>query len=127
DVLALFDAADPNGVTAVRNETTVPSQTLFLLNNPFVREQALHFARGVMAAKTDDASRLRAAYRRALGRPPSAEAGAEALSVLDEYGAEARRLKRDVPASGGREPPVEAAWQSFCQALLCSNEFLYVD
>ena len=44
DVLALFDAADPNGVTAVRNETTVASQSLFLLNNPFVREQARFFA-----------------------------------------------------------------------------------
>ena len=40
DVLSLFDAADPNGVTAIRNETTVASQGLFLLNHPVVREQS---------------------------------------------------------------------------------------
>ena len=33
-------ASDPNAVTAVRNDTTVASQALFLLNHPFAREQA---------------------------------------------------------------------------------------
>ncbi|MFM7151349.1 MAG: DUF1549 and DUF1553 domain-containing protein, partial [Gemmataceae bacterium] len=45
DVFSLFDSADPNGVTPARNDTTVASQALFLLNHPFVREQSLHFAR----------------------------------------------------------------------------------
>jgi hypothetical protein len=119
DVLALFDAADPNGVSAVRNETTVPAQTLFLLNNPFVRAQALHFARALGAEKKD-ADRVRAAYRRSLGRLPSEEEVEEALEFLADYTAEARRRKRggDVRLAG---------WQSFCQVLLCSNEFLYVD
>jgi mono/diheme cytochrome c family protein len=52
DVLALFDAADPNGVSAVRNETTVASQSLFLLNSPFVRDQAARFAQGLLASQT---------------------------------------------------------------------------
>ena len=64
-MLALFDAADPNGVTAVRNDTTVPSQSLFLLNSPFVREQARHFAERLLAddEATDD-------ERIAAGAPP---------------------------------------------------------
>jgi hypothetical protein len=114
DVLALFDAADPNGVTAVRNETTVPAQTLFLLNNPFVREQARHFADGLLAQLQKDDDRVRAAYARALGRPPSGAEIDEALAFLAGYERGSRRGKR-------------AAWQSFCQMLLCCNEFLYVD
>jgi mono/diheme cytochrome c family protein len=122
DVLALFDAADPYAVTAVRNETTVPSQALFLLNNPFVREQALHFARSLLAdARSSDADRLRAAYARALGRPPAAVELTEAAGFIKDYTTAARAKGR--PDADCRL----AAWQSYCQLLFCSNEFLYVD
>jgi hypothetical protein len=121
DVLALFDAADPNGVTAVRNETTVASQTLFLLNNPFVRTQALDFARSLCARPMTDSERTCAAYLRAFGRPPSQEEVEEALTFLGDYTATARRSK---PSEADARL---AAWQRLCQALLCSNEFLYVD
>ena len=46
--LSLFDAADPNGVTAIR-ETTVASQGLFLLNHPVVREQSRAMAKRLLA------------------------------------------------------------------------------
>ena len=95
DVLALFDAADPNGVTAVRNDTTVPSQTLFLLNNPFVRDQSLHFAKLLLAdAKIADKERIRNAYLRSLGRPASAEEVRIGLDFVEGYIADARKLGR---------------------------------
>jgi hypothetical protein len=118
DVLALFDAADPNAVSAVRNDTTVPAQALFLLNNPFVRAQALHFAQSLLAdSKADDCGRVRLAHVRALGRPATDDEVREALAYLDGYAAKAK------PGSDARL----AAWQSYCQVLFCSNEFLYVD
>jgi hypothetical protein len=118
DVLALFDAADPNAVSAVRNDTTVPAQALFLLNNPFVRAQALRFARSLLAdTKADDAGRVRSAHLRALGRPATDDEVREALAYLDSYAARAK------PGGDARL----AAWQSYCQVLFCSNEFLYVD
>ena len=121
DVLSLFDAADPNAVAAVRNDSTVPPQALFMLNNPFVREQALHLAQSLLADATTDAGRLRSAYERALGRPPSADELADATVFLGEYAA---RLK----AKGRPEAEARlAAWQSYCQMLFCTNEFLYVE
>jgi cytochrome c553 len=118
DVLALFDAADPNAVSAVRNDTTVPSQALFLLNSPFVRAPALWFARSLLAdAGADDAARVRSAHLRTLGRPATDDEVREALAYLDGYAARAKS------APDARL----AAWQSYCQALFCSNEFLYVD
>jgi len=122
DVLALFDAADPNGVTAVRNDTTVPAQSLFMLNNPFVRERALDFARLLLAdGKLDESGRIALAYARALGRPPEAEDLAEALAYLRDYAARAA-------APGKNEDAVNLdAWQSYCQLLFCTNEFMYVD
>jgi hypothetical protein len=117
DVLALFDGADANAVSAVRNETSVPAQGLYLLNNPFVRGQALHFARSLLKETTDDAGRVRSAYRRALGRPPTDDEISEAREYLDAY---ARRVRVGTDAR-------LAAWQSYCQMLFCLNEFLYVD
>jgi cytochrome c553 len=122
DVLALFDAADPYAVTAVRNETTVPAQTLFLLNDPFVRQQALHFAQSLLAdATADEAERLRAAYGRALGRPPSAGELAEGAAFLGQYVDKAQKAGRSAAQAS------LAAWQSYCQLLFCLNEFLYVE
>src|SRR5205814_9299068 len=95
DVLALFDAADPNGVTAVRNDTTVPAQTLFLLNSPLVRDQALFYARSVTAdPKATDRERIVAAYNLALGRLASPAEVRDAVAFLEAYVADARRLGR---------------------------------
>ena len=122
DVLALFDAADPNGVTTLRNETTVPSQALFLVNSPFVRGQALSFARSLLAdTSLDDAGRIDRAHARALGRHARPEEIAEALDYVAAWTESTAGQAR--PADSRREE----AWQSWCQALLCSNEFAYLD
>jgi dipeptidyl-peptidase-4 len=118
DVLALFDPADPNGVTAARNDTTVPAQALFMLNNPFVREQALHFAQSLLADnRATDAERLRSAYARALGRLATPAEQKEAADYLHDYASRGR--------PGGNNHL--AAWQSYCQMLFCANEFLCLD
>ena len=114
DVLALFDMADPNGVTTVRNDTTVPSQSLFLLNSPFVRGQAKHFAQRLLgdAPATDD-DRVQRAHALVLAR------GATAAEL-----AEAREFLAAVVA---KTKDHTAAWQSYCQMLFCQNEFLYCE
>jgi cytochrome c553 len=120
DVLALFDAADANAVTAQRNETTTPAQALFLLNHPFVRAQARGFATRVRATSRSDAARIHQAYRLALGRPARDAEVASGVAFLKRY--QARAVAR------GRKPSALAdAWQSYCQVLLCGNEFLYVE
>ncbi|MGE5191340.1 MAG: DUF1553 domain-containing protein [Deltaproteobacteria bacterium] len=122
DVLALFDAADPNNVTAVRNDTTVPSQSLFLLNSRFVREQSQHFARRLLAdEKATDEVRCDRAHRLALGRPASADEQKLAMRFLDAY------LKATVAQARPEAERRLSAWQSYCQTLFCANEFLYVE
>ena len=122
DVLTLFDSADPNSVTAVRNETTVTPQALFLLNNPFVREQALHFAKRLLAdAGETDANRIRTAYRLALGRDPTDDETKTSLAFVAQYANRAMKLGYQ------RDSARLSAWQSYCQTMLCRNEFLYVD
>jgi mono/diheme cytochrome c family protein len=122
DLFALFDGADPNGVTAVRNDTTVASQALYLMNHPFVRDQAAHLAKRILSdAKATDAERVAIGFRAALGREPRAEEVKEITAFLTRY--EKLAGEKGLTPEAARS----AAWQSFCQTLLCRNEFLYVE
>ncbi|MFN8856828.1 MAG: DUF1553 domain-containing protein, partial [Planctomycetaceae bacterium] len=127
DVLALFDAADPNGVTAVRNETTVAPQSLFLMNKPLVRDSDLELARRLTARQTADGGGLTddqlvvEAHRQVLGRSATEAELTEARDFLSMAQTISADPSADVTARR------LSAWQSYCQALLCSNEFLYVE
>ncbi len=109
--LAIFDGADTGASTAARVTSTTTLQSLYLLNDPFVHEQAMHFAARVKAAKSQDRERVEWAYRMALGRSPTSEEAVRAL----EY------LKRVAEVSKG-DP-----WESFARALFRLNEFVYVN
>ena len=121
DVLAIFDVADANAVTTKRNETTVPSQAAFLLNNPFALKQAEAFARRVVSSSGDESSRVGLAYEIALCRQPTADELNSASSFLAEY--QDQLHHRDADTS---EPEL-TAWSRYCQLLFCLNEFLYVE
>lgn len=67
--LEVFDFAEQGMVTGSRDTTTVPTQALYLLNDPFVRKQALALAeRVVQQPNLSDVERVNLVYRLALGR-----------------------------------------------------------
>ena len=113
--LALFDGPDPNSSTAQRGVTTVPTQALFFLNNPFVHEQADRFAQRLLAEPGDDSRRIERAYRLALGRPPTDGERREAVEYLREA----------APTPGAER--TRQAWAGLARVLFASNEFIYVD
>ena len=122
DVLALFDGADPNSVVTVRGDTTVPSQELFLLNSPLMRQLARSFAERILAdAKLSDPQRIELAHVTALGRQARPEELEQAVAFLDAY------AKSPIVQSRPEAERRMSAWQSYCQALLCQNDFLYCD
>jgi Protein of unknown function (DUF1553)/Protein of unknown function (DUF1549)/Planctomycete cytochrome C len=122
DALALFDAADPNTVTTARDDTTVPSQSLYLMNSSFVRDQSRRLGNRLLEDnRLDDPARIGQATLRCLGRAASHAETTATLAYLE-------RFAKELETTG--TSPAEArrgAWQSFCQVLFCSNEFLYVD
>ncbi len=72
--LTAFDFAIPEAHVPQRFLTTVPQQALFMMNSPFIMEEAQHVAqrRDVDAAPTDEA-RVNALYRVIYGRAPAPE------------------------------------------------------
>lgn len=71
--LSLFDLPNPNLVGAKREETTSPSQALFLMNNAFVQDEALHIARKLEQDKNlSEQDRIARAYLAVYQRQPTA-------------------------------------------------------
>jgi cytochrome c553 len=119
--LALFDGPDPNVTTDTRTRSTVPLQALYLMNNPFVTEQAKALAARLLRGSPEQWQSVRQGYELAWGRPPVDAEIEAARHYLDRYEQELSRL--DVPL---RTRELEA-WTSLARVLLCANEFVYVD
>ncbi len=117
--LALFDGADPNASTAERRTTTVPTQALFFLNDPFVHASAEKLAARVRATATAEPERVKAAYRLAVGRNPGPAEVTEAAEFLAAYRAEL--------TAAGKDAGESSVWAAFARVLFGSNEFLTVD
>ena len=92
ELFEVFDFADPSMVVGRRDASTVAPQALFLMNHPFVLEQARHAARRLLAEPgRDDPGRIDRAYRLALGRPPTAAELRIGLDCVDEAAPARRR------------------------------------
>jgi len=104
--LALFDFPNPVATTEQRIQTATPLQQLYFLNSEFIQSRAKALSARVAPLGDDDAARIRAAYRILFQR----EAAKEEIKLGLDY------LK-----SPG------ATWPRYAQALLGSNELLFVN
>jgi hypothetical protein len=79
----VFDLPEQNVTAGARNVSTVPTQALTLLNDPFVLQQAQIFAaRARKDAGDDRAKAVDLAYQMALTRPPTPTERTLALDLL---------------------------------------------
>lgn len=117
--LALFDGADPNATTAQRLATTVPTQALFFLNDPFIHGKAEKWAERLLSGSADETQQIDQAWLRAIGRAPTAMERAEATEFLAAYRTELTKVSPD--NVNGR------ALAAYLRTLIGSNEFLHVD
>jgi hypothetical protein len=115
----LFDAADATAIVDQRNVSIVAPQALFLLNHPLVQAQASRLAERARAARPQDADRIDRLYRWLFGRGASPDEQQLALALLEKWrGAGKGRAADEVEAR---------AWIQYCQVLICSNEFAFID
>jgi hypothetical protein len=113
-----FDYPNPDVSASQRLATTVPQQALFMLNSPFVQEQARRLARRpIIAAAESDEARIRALYRIIHQRAPERE----------EAEAARRFLQRPEEAAAMSGPETLSRVAEFAQVLLASNELAFVD
>ncbi len=104
-----------------RIASAVPLQSLTLLNDAFMLEQADCFAARVAASAGDSLSaRIEMAFRLAFARKPSAKELAASQLLIE-------KVAKSFAAE--KIPPAQAelkALAKLCHMLMCANEFLYV-
>jgi hypothetical protein len=116
-MMMLFDWPEHLVSIGRRSTTTIAPQALLFLNSPQGRQYAEGFARRLEGSPAEVA--VDRGYRVALGRPPADREKTLALDFLARQGAAYRR--------DGKPDPEHRALVDFCQALLSTNEFVYVD
>ena len=112
-----FDFPDPGTPTGRRNATNVATQALFFLNNDWLMQQAEALAK---RSHGGPEKRVGFLYETTLGRKPSATERASALKFVERFG---QALPESLPLAK-RE---DQSWAAFCQVLLQSNPFLYLN
>ena len=99
----------------------MPQQALYLMNSPFATEQAQLLAkREDVASITDHSARIDRMYKTLFARLPTA---AERQWSLDFIAAE----EQAIATGTSGQTPGAGTWEKFAQALLMTNEFMFVD
>jgi hypothetical protein len=115
--MKVFDAPAVATICTTRPSSTVPLQSLALLNSDFAVARAEAFARRLLSETTGSPKELvHRGWRIAAGRAPTDREAAIAAEFLQtqqaQYSGDEARLR---------------AVSDFCQMLLASNAFLYVE
>jgi len=114
--LALFDGANPDLVTGRRNDTTVPTQALYLLNSEFLLKEAKAVAKSAMLPGALPGTEVDQLYRTLLGRAPDPVERERALGLV-----------ADLSGGGEELSQVEEAVGHLAHLLMASTEFLYLE
>ncbi len=108
--LDVFDFATQGMVTGSRDTTTVATQALYLLNDPFVRRQSLAFAdRLLKQTDLNDAARVDLAYQLAMGRAATTAEIERGTNYLTDYAAAAREVPAPKIAQAPRQRAADKA------------------
>jgi hypothetical protein len=119
--LGVFDGADTNAATGLRQVSTTPQQALFMLNGEFVHDQAAHFGARLAKETSRPWERIETAFLAAFGRPATREEIDQGLVYI-------AKLQKPLEEAGTAEGDLsQAAWASYLRVLLSSNEFLFVE
>ena len=126
-MLEPFDMASLSPNCELRVNSTVAPQALMMMNNGLVIREAVKFADRVRQAVGEDLSaEVTFAWSTAFNRTPTSEQLAGAIAFINQ---QTQNIAAKIPADQvAKEPPAsQQALASFCQALLSTNSFLYVD
>lgn len=114
EMLTLFDFPDPSLPASAREQRTLPTQALYLMNAPEVVALAHRLAERVSGeTASDDAARCDLLHELCFGRPATR---AEQLRI-----AEFLKSQADKSPEGRL-----AAWSSVCQTLFAAAEFRFL-
>ena len=121
-----FDFVAPDNSAPKRLQTTVPQQALYLLNSSFIRQQTVALANRIsFRQNSGDSADLEQRIQDLFELIFSRKVTAEELQLGKKFLADHYDAKSSKAAAGQAEE--FSSWQEYVQALLLSNEFVFVD
>ncbi|MFY9255195.1 MAG: PSD1 and planctomycete cytochrome C domain-containing protein [Fuerstiella sp.] len=126
-MMTAFNFSDATQSCGKRDVTTVPTQALVLMNNPFVHGRSSKLAASIIANTDQTQLRVTQLWSAVYGRKPTA---AESVLAQQHLETQLERFQQ-LPATSAQESPSTSdealALASLAHVLLNSNEFIYVD
>jgi hypothetical protein len=121
-----FDTPNPFSTMGRRNVSNVPSQSLILMNDPFVRLQAEHWAKNILSKSGSGGSgissdemeiqdRVSHMFESAFARLPSPEEIALSRKFITEQAASRNVNESDL-----------SLWSDYAHGLINSKEFIFI-
>lgn len=132
EILTIFDITEGTVVSGSREVTNTPTQALYLMNSPFVAQQAEKFARKLLEAFPPSGpnpgigdrltERVRWAYSLCFSRWPTESELSAAQAFFTRFPATWQKGIK-FPIGLKDNAAIAAAWTSYCRALMASAEF----
>ncbi|AEL27563.1 protein of unknown function DUF1549 [Cyclobacterium marinum DSM 745] len=121
-MMTAFDRPTPFTTFGKRDVTNVPAQSLFLMNDPFIAEQANHMAIKLLNNRDliKDEDKINDAYLRAFARLPSADEMSKGLAFVNKT-----KIQLSSHAQTDKDLDV-LAWKEYCHALFNMKSFIYL-
>ncbi len=123
-VLEPFDLPELAPNCTQRPSSTVATQSLALLNSDFITAQSRFFAVRLTRQTQDIGTQVSEAWQLAFGQEIPEDKKAEAIDFVTQM---QELLTKDYELKKLDDDPVIDAVALFCQALLSSNQFLYIE
>ncbi len=110
-----FDMPVPFSSMGRRNVSNVPAQSLILMNDPFVVDQARQWAARVVEHSQDSKQRIEWMYESAFARRSTEQELAQAMKFIASSTDEAAKNKKELDV-----------WSDFAHALINTKEFIFL-
>lgn len=115
-MMLAFDMPSPFSTMGRRSVSNVPAQSLILMNDPFVVEQAKRWAERVLAAEQNTPARIAAMFESAFARPPSDSQ----LAAIEAF----IHQQAELYQTDANDPRV---WTDVCHIVFNMKEFIYLN
>ncbi|MEL6841690.1 MAG: DUF1553 domain-containing protein, partial [Bacteroidota bacterium] len=114
--LQAFDLPVPFTAFGKRNVSNVPAQSLSLMNDPFVQEQASYWAERVLQLAESDSQRIERLYQEAFSRSAKQTEIQTGLQFVQQ---QCDLYPQDIAAE-------QKAWADYTHTLFNLKEFIYL-
>ena len=118
-MMTTFDRPIPFSTFGKRDVTNVPSQSLIIMNDPFVAQQAAIMAKKLLAKGLSFEQKVTWLYLRAFSRAPNANE----LEKAKEFMAMLQQFETSKEMYGDKEFEL---WKQYCHSIFNLKEFIYL-